>query len=126
MKTILIILSICIPCFAGQYETYETNWIKTDSFQMKESVSKTLKKYEEFRAEIKTNRWCTNAFFSYDFITNSTVTNLMVGQRELTIYDNFVTNIIVSKNYTGTIQLGENFYHIATITNIFTEQKLTK
>ena len=70
-------------------------------------------------------RWPTNVFTN--FLVNSTCyhTNMLHVFSFEPSYDT-VTNIVISKNYQGTIQIGTNFYRINTETNITYNYELKK
>lgn len=37
-----------------------------------------------------------------------------------------ITNIVISQSYTGTVQVGSNFYHLQGVTNFYITKELVK
>lgn len=116
MKTLLLLLFLCVTCQAGDtYETYETNWITGDiismvpgkSYRVQQMVIKTNYQY------VRTNVICMGFATNFHMLlSNLTLTNPQYPCRFQPQNGAITTNIIINSNYVGTIQVGERFYHV--------------
>lgn len=111
MKYLITLLAVTFAAFASPaYETHETNW----SFSIKTN----------YIPDINTNYiWNVKPFTNSFIFTNSIQNHLVVI--EPGNYEDF-TNFVIMGDYKGTIQVGTNFYHINTITNMIVTKELTK
>ena len=91
----LVILSICLQCFAKDLTWITNKYAGTNNFY-----------------------WVTNTMSSI-YATNYSYPCQFEPR-----YEWPKTNIIIPKEFTGTIQVGTNFYHVNTITNISYDYQL--
>lgn len=123
MKTIFTILIVAICFSASAREIYKTNqWCKYNL------TTGELKYFIEIKTNVVPDRdkWTTNILYISESANCATNYSSPVRLEPSTWQGGDTTNVVILNDYTGTIQVGTNFYHLTTVTNFYTTKELVK